>query len=313
MQAARRNFPEFFAANFQVVLVDLPFWEASKPSASLYPFSIWEAGLLEEYFDALDALLCELKVWLAPTGFFIIKAAGRYRHYVKGLLDQVLGMEKFINEVALQLPSLAASQPERETPRIYEAFIPLFIYGNAEGERIHPQYKDKRRPAGWHTMFSAGQGGPKVFRVEGVEHVIDPPVGCHWKFKQETIDRMIAEGRIRLNSRGQPTYKTGESPYILDNNWLDAPSCEESVVGWELRPKIYERVLGTFSAPGDAFLHVFAGTGAGLRVAAEMQRAYVGIDPRRGAIDAAIRDCAARGVPLDAYATGEDVANDGGE
>ncbi|HMF32041.1 MAG TPA: DNA methyltransferase [Candidatus Lokiarchaeia archaeon] len=325
LNAVKNQSPALFAAKFKAILVDLPFWNdpsvvVTSPPSTLdscpedftnlpetAASSIWFGGSVDYYFDALNELFQELNDWLSPTGFIVVKSSGRFRHYVKGLLDNIIGFEKFVNEVALQAPFLMAIKPAAEDDRVLqEAFVPLFVYGKAEDERIHPQYKAKSRPAGWHTMFSAGQGGSKIFNINGETYVIDPPVGCHWKFKQGTIDRMIAEERIKLNSKDQPMYKTGESPYILDNNWLDVPACEPTSSGWELCPKIHERVFGTFSSPGDSVLHVFSGYGAGLRVAVEMQREYVGIDPRRECLDAAAAYCEENDIPFDEYVAKEE-------
>jgi hypothetical protein len=130
-------------------------------------------------------------------------------------------------------------------------------------------------------MHSKGQGPAKVFKINGVEHKISPPVGNHWKYKQETIDKMCSEGKIKLNTKGNPVYWVeSKEGHIVDNNWLDLKAFKQNIFGWSLDKKVYSRILKSFSKENDVVLHIFYGNESMLEVSQDLNRKFVGIDPR---------------------------------
>nr|MDO8109127.1 site-specific DNA-methyltransferase [Candidatus Sigynarchaeota archaeon] len=319
---------------YQVIMLDLPIWkdpaidEMPRPNQP-YPATrdkppgwlggsrsaIFASGNVDAYFSALNGVLSSLRDLVDDYGFLIVKYCGRYRHYVKILMDNIMAPSSFVNEVYISSPfyqavpgstgdrNNAANAPKK-TYLAKEVFSVLLVYSRNPKPRIIPSYKDKKSGGYWHTFFSKGQGPERVFRLGGIEHVIVPPVGSHWKFKQETIDAMCKTPHptepgtfmVKLNSQGQPLYwvKVGHG-HIVDNNWLDIKSHAFTDLGWELQAAIYDRVIKTFSQEGDAILHVFSGSGECARIAATSSRVYAGIDPR----EAAIEKC--RGVFISNY------------
>jgi len=133
----------------------------------------------------------------------------------------------------------------------------IFVYSKNNNSIINPMYKSKFRDPYWHTMHSKGQGGSKIFRLDGQEYEIDPPVGRHWTFSQDTIDIMCQEGKIKLNTKGKPVYLIGGKPYILDNNWLDVPGFQLQNDYIVINDQIIERLIGTFSNDSDKILQIY--------------------------------------------------------
>ncbi|MHA1381277.1 MAG: DNA methyltransferase [Candidatus Helarchaeota archaeon] len=285
---------------FQVIIVDLPYRaddriEKSKRMNSIdpnnlpnlyipidLPSEVFFSGTIDDFFNEIRGLFKESWDLLNEHGFFVVKYIGRYRHYLKVLLDNVLGYNRFINEIFIQQPFYTKVKDDFSNNLTKEVFSCLFIYSKGENPTINPTYKDKKSGGYWHTMHSKGQGPPRIFRINGKEHKLSPPVGSHWKFKQETIDKKFAEGKIKLNQEGQPVYWVEEKQgHIVDNNWLDIEEAfSYDSLGWELNEKIFERIIRSFSNEGDKVLHIFSGNGTAAEVITRLNRLYTGIDPR---------------------------------
>ncbi len=286
--------------DYQIILIDLPYKEESEDKASILkrpnlydpnkfhnfynpiglPAEVYFKGSIEEYFTNLESLIKETWDLLSEQGFFIIKYIGRYRHYLKILLDNTLGYDKFLNEVFIQSPFYQKNSDDSNslTKEVTSCF---FIYTKSENPKIIPSYKEKESGGYWHTMHSKGQGPPRIFKINGKEHKIAPPVGSHWKFKQATIDKRCANGTIKLNTEGKPVYWVEpKQGHIVDNNWLDLEAFALSHLGWELQDKVYERIIQSFSEENGILLHIFVGSGTCAKVTTELNRNYVGIDPR---------------------------------
>ncbi|GAB4309155.1 MAG: hypothetical protein Kow0069_08070 [Promethearchaeota archaeon] len=252
-------------------------------SSSVAPFFSPEKQP-REYFAALEPLLRCAYALVASDGVLAVKYQGRYRHYLKVMLDRIAGIDAFVNEILLHAPnyqtvSLAGGR------KLEDASAIIFVYSKTERPKIFPMKKLKKSGGYWHTMHSKGQGGPKVFRIGGREHMIAPPVGNHWKFKQETIDRMCAEGKIKLNSRGKPVYWVPpEEGHDLDNIWLDVKGLTRTALGWEITPEVHERLVGSFVPPGGWVLHVFAGSGRYFNLKTAKRWRWVLLDPRPRAL-----------------------------
>lgn len=284
---------------YKIILIDIPYFEdpnttiisksnfkTTNTFQNLYnssnPFSKdYFKGSLEIYFTNLKELFNQSWDLLNEQGFFIIKYTGRYRHYLKVLLDNILGYKKFINEVFIQSPFYQKNLNDPSNNLTQESFSSIFIYSKSENQRIYPDYKDKSSGGYWHTMHSKGQGPERIFKLNGKEIKISPPIGRHWTFKQETIDEMCLEGKIKLNTKEKPVYwiepKQG---HIVDNNWLDINAFKQNIFGWGLSKKVYSRILKSFSKENDVVLHIFYGNESMLEVSQELNRKYVGIDPR---------------------------------
>jgi len=140
-------------------------------------------------------------------------------------------------------------------------------------------------------LSAAGQGPSRKFG----DRVIAPPSGTHWRFSQENIDRLIAEGKIVFTSTGKPRYKmySHEMPgKVIDSIWTDIPpvnSQAQEDTGYNTqKPKaLLERVIKTSSNEGDLVLDCFCGSGTTAAVAEKLGRRWITCDLGRFAIHTA--------------------------
>ncbi|MFX0061107.1 MAG: DNA methyltransferase [Candidatus Hermodarchaeota archaeon] len=230
----------------------------------------------DTYFQAICDLLQATKTYLSSDSFLCLKAIGSKRHYLKIILDQVLGYEHFVNEIIIDSPYIFRNCQNQS---FVEATGSLFLYSSNPRPRINAVRNKIKGGGYWHTMHSKGQGNAKIFTFQGKKHLITPPTGNHWKFKQETIDKMCQEGKIRLNSKGQPLYWIESTKgQIIDSLWLDLPSYQPSSLGFESSEELLTRLLQLTTNKDDLFVHVFCGSGFGLIAAEKIDRKWIGIN-----------------------------------
>ncbi len=117
-----------------------------------------------------------------------------------------------------------------------------------------------------------------------------PPRDCHFKYRQEKIDAMEREGRIRINERvsyldprgervqGLPEFLQTEDAAV-DSSWTDLKGYLPSArYPTENPEELLARVIEASSSPGDLVMDAFAGSGTTLAVAEKLQRRWIGID-----------------------------------
>jgi adenine specific DNA methylase Mod len=233
---------------------------------------------MKEYFSYLSRLFEACHALLRPDGFLCVKVQGPERHYLKVLLDSVFERESCVNEIIINAP---VKFHYSDRLPIHEATASLLLYSRGKNTRINPVLNQRTSGGYWHTFMSKGQGPPRVFSIAGVEKIIAPPPGTHWKLSQEKIDERCVKGKIRLNSKGMPEYwvplKKGQ---IIDNNWLDIESWNESC--WNSTTtsrELFERILMTCTSEKDLVGAIFSEIGQLMAVCDENKRGCLAISP----------------------------------
>ncbi|MHA1682786.1 MAG: DNA methyltransferase [Promethearchaeota archaeon] len=234
-----------------------------------------------DFFSKLERLLKELKIHVDAGGFLSIFISGQYRHYVKVLLDEIMGYGKFMNEVFVYSPVFLKNSQCQSIP-LGESTSSLLIYKNSPATTVNAVYNSKKSGGYWHALDSAEPGPARTFVFNtpgGKAHRISPPAGCHWKFSQDVIDRRCLEGTIRLSSRGKPQYWVEEKEgHIIDNKWFDIQALDLNERG--LRPSVefYKRLLLTLTNPGDSILHLRGNESTLKEVGDELKRMVVELE-----------------------------------
>ncbi|MHA2347605.1 MAG: DNA methyltransferase, partial [Candidatus Hodarchaeales archaeon] len=206
-------------------------------------------------FSSINRIVKSSLPLLINDGFFVVRVNGTVKHYVKILLDQLIGKSCFLNEILLD--SQYSVQYSEEN-NIFERSEYFLVYSKSKNPIIKSVYNEKPSGGYWHSFVSKGQGGSKEFRFDGKSIILTPPAGNHWKLKQETILKMCDEGTIRLNTKGNPEYwvplKRGQ---IVDTNWLDlVPSSTYDLRKTSCSISVYSRLFQTLVSSADRVLHL---------------------------------------------------------
>lgn len=277
-QALRTILPKF-KGRIQTIYIDPPF---NKEQDADYFYSV-------KYKDASWITILENRLWLArdlleERGGIFVRCDCNGNMFVRMLMDQIFGKRNFLNELQIN-----------RTKKIFHgvkgynvACDSLFFYGKGEKVFFVPQYKRREKEQKWLNMHSPGERRPPERTIHN--RLFYPPKGRHWTFRQEKIETMLAEGRIRLNPHttyidmrgrkivGMPQYLTGEME-LLDSNWIDIPGYT-STHGFptENSETLLKRVIESNSKEGDLVMDFFLGSGTTIATAHKLKRKWIGIE-----------------------------------
>jgi len=272
--------PFFTGTNMNITLEVGDEGAVKEPSAieEIAYRNMWKEGP-SSFFQYMYDRFVLMKDLLSEDGSIWVRFDYHYSHYIKAILDEIFGYENFRNEIVLNRTrkNVMASRTQTVFPTATDS---LFFYAKSNlmllGETKIKVYEERK--GYWrHMDDSAGQGSAKIF----FGRLIEPPPGKHWKFSQENIDKMIKEGKLRLNPKtNRPEYWVEPSDeYLLDSNWTDIPGYSFST-GYptENAEQLLERVILSASNEGDIIADFFSGSGTTAAVAEKLGRKWIAAD-----------------------------------
>ena len=278
--------PFFTGTNMNIILEVGDEGAVKEPSAieEIAYRNMWKEGP-SSFFQYMYDRFVLMKDLLSDDGSIWVRFDYHYSHYIKGILDEIFGYENFRNEIIINRTrkNVMASRTQTVFPTATDS---LFFYAKSYNMLLRETKikTDEERKGYWrHMDDSAGQGSAKVFFGK----LMDPPPGKHWKFSQENIDKMVEDGKLRLNPRtNRPEYWVEPSDeYLLDTNWTDIPGYSFST-GYptENAEQLLERVISSSSEKEDLVADFFSGSGTTVAVAEKLGRKYVAADIGRFSI-----------------------------
>ena len=245
--------------------------------------------------------LNESKEFMSNNAFIYLRCDNNGNHLVRHLMNNIFGDEKFLSEILVQ--RIRKNVTEQGRISLPLANDSLFLYSNTN-EYIfnNPYVKLKEiREAYWRRVDdSSGYRNPPTRILFGKE--FKPyKYDAHFKYSQESMDRMVLERRMRIICKkcGEPHYEgnwiccpkcgcTEATPQykveasdkiILDTNWLDiAGYSSKTGFSTENAEVLLDRAIEMCSAPNDIVMDYFAGSGTTMAVAAKKARKYIGIE-----------------------------------
>jgi len=263
----------------QTIYIDPPF---NKEQDADYLYNV-------KYKDSTWATILENRLRLArdllsEKGSIFVRCDYNGNWLVRPLMNEIFGGENFRNEIEIN-----------RTKKIFTgvkgyniATDSLFFYTKKEDFNFYAQYKQRGQEQKWLNMHSPGERRPPERII--FNKLLYPPKGRHWTFIQETIDKMIEEGRIRIKEdmeyidlmgnkvKGMPQYLTGEEE-LLDSNWTDIPGYSQNQgFPTENSEILLKRVIESTSNEGDLVMDFFLGSGTTTAVAQKLKRKWIGIE-----------------------------------
>lgn len=245
------------------------------------------------YLTMMTPRLIELHRVLKPTGSLYLHCDPTASHYLRIILDTVFGPDRFRNEIIWK-----RSSGHSDAMRFGASHDTIFFY--TKSQKIgtwNKQYLPRddsalkthdiaRDPDGriyrLGDASAAGQGPERRFG----DRVLEPPPGTHWRFSQENIDKLLAEGRIVFTRNGTPRYKRylDELPGMaVQDVWTDLQPINSGAREAEGYPtqkplSLLKRIIQASTNPGDVVLDAFCGCGTAVDAAQELDRRWIGID-----------------------------------
>jgi len=244
-----------------------------------------------DFVEFLRRRLILLREVMADDGVIFVRLDYHFGHYVKVVMDEVFGKNNFRNEIVIN----RFKRQLRNLNQFNHATDVLYFYSKSEDydfneitrSRICSFCGAQTQPE-WRGMHSPGLRQPPERTICG--KVFYPPRGRHWSYKQEKIDALYDEGRIRIDESTSYTNILGEKisecpEYFqtedipVDSNWTDLKGYVfASSYPTENPEELLKRVIECCTQEGDLIMDCFAGSGTTLAVAEKMNRRWVGCD-----------------------------------
>jgi len=268
-----------------------------KPSEALQAFRqlLGDSDMLA-YLSMMAPRLVELRRVLKPTGALYLHCDPTASHYLKLLLDAVLGPTNFRSEIIWKRTS-AHSSAKRYGP-IHDVILfytrgevftwnPIFEpYDQEYIDTFFEQIDENGRR--WKRMDLTGAGtrnGETGQQWRGIDVTAK---GRHWAYPPTELDRLDAQGKIHWpkSAGGVPRLRQylDEMPGVpLQDVWTDISplhNLAEERLGFPTQKPValLERIVSASSNPGDTVLDPFCGCGTTIEAAQRLDRRWVGID-----------------------------------
>ena len=282
-----------FSSNYNFEI----FWAETKEKQ---PFEDRSAGTLA-YIDYMRPRCVELARVLKKTGAFYYHCDWHVSHYVKVMLDEILGENNFHNEVIWKRTTTNYKQRAGEFGPAHDV---LFFYSKGASDwTFNTQYVAYSQDYIESQYPFVEEGTGRRYRKEGLTTTkggtgteyewigpdecklrLDP--GKYWVYSQAKMQELERQGRIIYTSAGMPKYKRyldEVSGKALDDVWDDIDLMHRKAqerLGYPTQKPLalLERIIQIHSNPNDIVLDAFCGSGTAIVAAQKLNRRWIGID-----------------------------------
>ncbi len=295
----------------------------------------WTNGL-ESYLDFLRSRLYLARELLHPSGSIFVQISDRNVHYVRCLLDEVFGIDNWINQIMFRTAistnrinsvgdyllwyakdknqhfkrDLYIDRPADNRDRTFtytEEIIPnekidgvSSPESEIKGSAFKPQELVKRIIPGKDLKKN------RLFLVEWQGKSYTPPDGFEWRWDENAIIQLIQEGRV-CDIHGKLYGKRYEADFpamLLTNMWTDTTTstfAAKKHYTVHTNPKVIQRCIALTTHPGDLILDPMIGSGTTAVVAEQMGRQWIGFDTSSTAILATLNWLLGSDFPIYAW------------
>ncbi len=249
------------------------------------------------YLSMMAPRLVELRRVLKNTGSIYLHCDPTASHYLKLLLDSILGPENFLGEVIWR--RTAAHVTSRRWPRLHDSILVFAkdsasvtfnsLRVDADPGWVDREYRHEDERGRYMVDNLTGAGttnGPSGLPWRGV----DPRkigAGRHWRYSPETLDTLDAEGRIYWPKKGEypklKQYLSESKGAAVGDLWTDIQvigrtAAERLGYPTQKPEELLERIILAGSSVGDTVLDPFCGCGTTIAAAQRLGRRWIGID-----------------------------------
>jgi site-specific DNA-methyltransferase (adenine-specific) len=251
------------------------------------------------YLAMMAVRLIELHRVLKPTGSLYLHCDPTASHYLKILLDAVIGADRYQNEINWKRTTTHSDS--KTWSRVADC---IFFYTksqvftwNTPREAHSEEYKAAKyrhagedgRPYMLDNMTSPNPRPNMMYEWKGYPH---PAMG--WRYSKETMAKLDAEGRVWYPQTKNGTDDTTKRPRlkryldemaggVVGTIWSDINpinSQAQERLGYPTQKPValLERIIAASSNEGDLVLDPFCGCGTTIHAAQKMGRRWIGID-----------------------------------
>jgi DNA modification methylase len=291
---------EFGPATVDLIYLDPPFFSNKNyeviwgDESEVRSFKDRWKGGIGHYIGWMRERVEQMHRVLKPTGSLYLHCDSNASHYLKVMLDEIFGEERFRNEIIWKRAN-SHNDPKR-FGRISDTIL---YYAKGSKPTWNPQYTEYREDY-YKSHFKLDENG-RYWRTvpldaprhgEGSPNLIyewrgkTPAQTRTWAVRREIMEQYERDERIRYTRTGTPTLiqYADEMPGVpLQNIWTDIPPVNPQArerLGYPTqKPEaLLNRIVYASSNKGDVVLDPFCGCGTTMTVAHNLKRRWIGID-----------------------------------
>ncbi|TXT55906.1 MAG: hypothetical protein BAJATHORv1_30289 [Candidatus Thorarchaeota archaeon] len=305
LDAIKKLKPEF-RNKIKIIYIDPPFFsgtdyclkkktsDSSHVSAEVKDIQTysdkWDGGL-EEYLEFMRSRLEAMISLLSKEGSLWVHLDFHVAHYIKVILDEILGYENFVNQIIWRRTNSPKAQSkgfgtQHDIILLYAKDISAFstktVYRKYDEKSLRPySYEDER--GRFRLIEIEAQG---IQRTEGRRTFEWRGRTAPYLYRRETLDKWWEEGIIyeSRNKRYSKKQYLEDMPGIpVSDLWLDIPPIQGSSKEYtgfitQKPEKLLERIIDCASGGQDIVADFFAGSGTTSVVAQRMGRRWITCD-----------------------------------
>ena len=277
----------------------LPGGDISQKPTTIEQFAYadtWKDGTAS-YLRMLYPRLVLMRELLSDHGSIYVHIDWHVGHYVKVLMDEILGSDNFRNEIIWKRSQNISSignvyKRSHDVLLFYakSADTPLSKVYEEQQEDYLAQYKYKDAVGIYRhapLLVSGKRNGSTGSSWRGIDPNQCGRNGMHWITKIENLEKLNSEGKIYWPEKGgQPMLKYYLNPdkgVLVSDYWDDinliSPTSKESLGYATQKPEaLLERIIKASSNEGDLVCDFFGGSGTTAAVAERMGRRWITSD-----------------------------------
>lgn len=257
---------------------------------------------LEAYLEFIRERVVLIKKLLSDTGTLYFHIDCKVGHYIKIILDEIFGMENFINDI-----SRVKSNPKNFKRRAFgnEKDV-IYIYAKNAKKNIFndvtipfteeelvkkfPKLDDKGRR---YNTVPCHAPGETLQGDTGKEwNGVLPPKGRHWRCSPKELEKMDEEGLIEWSKNGVPRIKKFADNHKgkkIQDIWMHFKDPQYPMYPTEKNINMLEMIVEQSSHEGSIVMDCFCGSSSFLLAGINKNRYVIGIDQSDASKEVLIR------------------------
>ncbi len=260
----------------------------------------------DEYLQFLYERLILIKELLSPSGAIFVHCDWRVNSYVRLMMDEIFGKNRFLNEIVWKRRGGTTSPDSRILPRITDSIL---AYSKEEGFSFKSQFiKDDKDP--YIKRFSRDDGDGEKYNLIPLnasqprptlmyEYKGYKPPRFGWSVSLERMKMLDEQGLLYFpENKEQRIYKKS---YLKDwpgqpltSLWTDIklvnPVAKERTDYPTQKPEsLIKRIIDMSTSEGDLVFDCFLGSGTTAVAAHKLGRRFIGADINQGSIKVATK------------------------
>ena len=319
---------EKFAGKIDLIYIDPPFATGADFS---FTTEIGESGqdvdkhqsIIEEkayrdtwgrghssYLDMMYQRLTLIRDLLSPDGSLYVHLDWHLVHFVRVILDEILGAGGFVNEI-IRVKSNPKNFPQPQFGNYHDTI--LFYSINRAGKTWHPpkQAVSVEQLESDFPLLDGSTGRrykTDPLHAPGIRYGstgerwngLLPPAGRHWAYTPDVLHRLNLVGAIEWSSTGNPRQKKYADEidgYPYQDIWTEFKDPVRKEYATQKNEKLLDLIIRSSTNPGALVADFFSGSGTTLAASEKLGRRWIGCDLGRWAIHTTrkrlleIKDC----------------------